>query len=109
MVKHDIASFTQARTHFCQQSFVLNIICPVEILKIQMTRVPLPHSLGFQDKALRLRIHDIQKCFLVVEPGRKRFVQRIIDIFHIKCRYFLPVLYDRTLHGICPCAHIIQI
>ena len=43
---------------------------------------------------LRLRIHDIQKCFLVVEPGRKRFVQRIIDIFHIKCRYFLPgVLY----------------
>ena len=40
---------------------VLNIICPVEILKIQMTRVPLPHSLGFQDKALRLRIHDIQK------------------------------------------------
>ena len=109
MMKHDIPAFSQTRFHLCQQALILNIIRPIEILQVQMSRIPLPHSLGFQHKTLCLCIHKIQHRLLIVKSGREGTVQIIIDIFHIERGCFLAIAYDRALHRICPCPHIIYI
>ena len=109
MIEHDFFAFFQAGVYLSHQLFIANIIGPVKIFQVQVPCIPLSHSLGFEDKTLCLRIHDIQHGFLIIKSGRQGSVQGVVDIFHIKHCHFLPVLYNRTFHSVCPCAHIIYI
>ena len=109
MVKQDIPSIFQAALHLFPNTRVLNLVCPVEVGQIQVARAAHPHSLGLQHKALAYRIHDIQCGLLVIKPVGKRPVNRIIDILRVERPNDLSILFDGTLYGIGPRAHIIHI
>ncbi len=109
MVEQDIPSILHAVQHFFLQFLVPDIIGPVKILQVQVSRISLPHALRIQHKALTLCIHNIEHGLLVVETVREGFVQGVIHILHIERTDLLPVLLHGTLHGIGPGAHIVDI
>lgn len=109
MIKHDILSILHTVLYFGPELLILNIICSVKIFQIQMSRAALSHSLWFQHKPFRFRIHNIEHGLFIIKSFRKRFVKRIISILHIKSSNFLLFLHDRAFEGIRPCPHVIHI
>ena len=109
VIKQNIFPVFHAFSHFRLEVFLHNIICPVKILQIQMPGIPLPHSLWFQHQPFALRVHNIEHGPSIIKSVRKRLIQRIINILHIKRCDLLSVLYDGTFHRISPRSHIIQI
>ena len=109
MVKQDILSLFKVLLHLRADLRLLNIIRPVKIIQIQVACAPPAHALGLQDKALALRIHNIQRSLLVVKPVRQGFVNGIVNIFGVESPNFLPIPQDRALYGIGPRPHIIHI
>ena len=74
-----------------------------------MPRAAHPHPLGLEDKPLAFRIHNIEGGLFVVKAIWKGVVQGVIDIFHIKGGYLLPILYNGRFYGVGPGAHMVDI
>ena len=109
MIKHDIIPIFHALCYLLMNVRLKNIISPVKILKIQMSRISLARSFWFQNKPLALCIHDIKHCPSIIKSIWKRIFKCIINIFHIKSPQLLIIFHYRTFHRIRPCSHIIHI
>ncbi len=109
VIKQDVPPGAQAVLHLRLDLRILNIVRAVKIVQIQVSRAALSHSLGLQNKALALRVHDIQRRLLAVKSVGKRPVYGVIHILGIKGPDSLSVPLDRAFDGVGPCSHMVQI
>ncbi len=109
MVKHNAFPVLHTLFHLGAKGLFVDVICPIKIQQIQMTRTAFPHSFWFQYKTLRFCVHNIEHGTVTVKPVRKGSVQRIISILYIERTDLLTVFHHRAFNGISPCTHIIQI
>ena len=109
VVKQRVAPLVQAGLHLRLDVRVLDAVGPIKIRQVQVARAALAHPLGLEDKALALRIHDVQRGLLVVKAVGQGLVDGVVDIFGIQRSDGLAVPLHRALYSIRPGPHIVQI
>ena len=109
MVIQKILPVFQALVHLFANLLILNVIRPVKIVQVQMPGAAHPQPLGLEDEALALRVHNVERGLLVIEPVGKGFVDGVIDVLGIERPDFLSVPLYGAFYGIGPGPHVIQI
>ena len=110
VVKQDVPALAQAVCHFRLDCRILNVVCPVEICQVQVSRAALAHSLGLENKALALGVHDVQRRLLVVKPfGGEGLVDGVVDILGVEGPNLLAGPFHGALYGVGPGAHVVHI
>ena len=109
VVEQQVPSGAQAVLHLLPDLRVLDVVRPVKVVQVQVSRAALAHPLGLEDKALALCVHDVQGRLLVVKPVGEGLVDGVVDIFGIEGPDDLLLPHHRALDGIGPGAHIVQV
>ncbi len=109
VVKEDVAPAVEAVGHLGADGRIRDVVGAVEVVEVQVARVPLAHALGLEDEPLALGVHHIERRLLVVEPVGQRAVDRVVDILDIEGAEGLAVPLDRAADGVGPGAHVVDV
>lgn len=109
MGEHDVLLFRYALFHHSERCSIVNAICTIEILKIEVACVALPHPFRLHNESLARSIHQIQDSLLIVKAFRERLRNGTKIVFDIERSNILPRALNWALHGVCPNALVIHV